>query len=102
MQLQWSATGADQPTFAHGQPLVWFFAQGLQDKVAATSQKVLELEAQLNAERERAVSGEEHGRTLARQLAEQQQESAHLAKKREDSETELASQVISSVSNSTG
>lgn len=70
--------------------------------MATTSQKVLELEAQLSAERERAVSGEEHGRTLARQLAEQQQDSANLAKKREDSETELASQVILSFSHSIG
>ena len=70
--------------------------------MAATSQKVSELEAQLSAERERAVNGEEHGRMLARQLAEQQQESAQLAKKREGSEAELASQVILSVSRSTG
>ena len=73
----------------------------LQDKAAAASQKVSELEAQLSTERERAVSGEEHGRTLARQLAEQQQESVHLAKKREDAETELASQVTLSVSHTT-
>lgn len=70
--------------------------------MAATGQKILELEAQLSAERERAVSGEEQGRTLARQLAEKQQESAHLAKKREDSETELASQVTLSIAYSTG
>ena len=85
-----------------GHLLVCFVPQVLQDKVAATSQKVSELEAQLSAERERAVNGEEHGRTLARQLAEQQQESAQLAKKREGSEAELASQVILSVSRSTG
>ena len=78
------------------------YPQMLEDKVAATSQKVLELEAQLSVERERAVSSEESGRTLARQLAEQQQESANLAKKREDSETELASQVILSISHSIG
>lgn len=67
--------------------------QALQDKLTATSQKVAELETQLSAERERAVSAEEHSRTLSRQLAEQQQDAALLAKKREDSEAELAAQV---------
>lgn len=67
--------------------------QVLQDKMTGTSHKVSELEAQLSVERERAAGEEEHGRTLARQLAEQQQESANLAKKREDSQAELAGQV---------
>lgn len=77
--------------------LVSLCSQVLQDKVTGISHKASELEAQLSAERERAAGEEERGRTLARQLAEQQQESANLAKKREDSEAELASQVNWSV-----
>ena len=73
--------------------LLVLFVQALQDKLTASSQKIAELETQLSAEHERAVSAEERGRTLDRQLAEQQQESAQLAKKREDSEAELAAQV---------
>lgn len=68
--------------------------QALQEKLAATNQKVMELETQRSTERERAASSEEHGRTVERQLAEEQQESARLAKKREDSEAELATQVV--------
>ncbi len=67
--------------------------QALQDKLTATSQTVAELETQLSSERERAGSAEEHGRTVERQLAEEQQDSARLAKKREDAEAELAAQV---------
>ena len=67
--------------------------QGLQDKLTVTSEKVTELETHLSTERERAVSAEEHGKTVERQLAEEQQDSARLAKKREDAEAELATQV---------
>lgn len=89
--LCWIAIGANLLWLACEQLVL--LVQALQDKVAASSRKVSELETQLGAEHERGVSAEEQGRTLARQLAEQQQESAHLAKKREDSEAELATQV---------
>lgn len=52
-----------------------------------------ELETQLSSERERAGGAEEHGRSVERQLAEEQQESGRIAKKREDAEAELAMQV---------
>lgn len=74
--------------------------QALQDKLAASGQRVTELETQLSSERERATSAEEHGRTVERQLAEEQQDSARLAKKREESEAELAAQVCNLFSQS--
>ncbi len=67
--------------------------QALQDKVVAASQKITELETQLSNERERAVSAEEHGRSVERQLAEEQQSCDRTAKKREEAEAELAAQV---------
>ena len=67
--------------------------QALQDKVGAASQRTTDLETQLSNERERAVSAEEHGRSVERQLAEEQQNSDRTAKKREEAEAELAAQV---------
>lgn len=67
--------------------------QALQDKVGAAGQRTTELETQLSSERERAVSAEEHGRSVERQLAEEQQNSDRTAKKREEAEAELAAQV---------
>ncbi len=69
------------------------FMQVLQDKVGAASQRTTDLETQLSSERERAVSAEEHGRSVERQLAEEQQNSDRMAKKREEAEAELAAQV---------
>lgn len=51
------------------------------------------METQLSNERERAVSAEEHGRSVERQLAEEQQNRDRTAKKREEAEAELAAQV---------
>ena len=64
----------------------------MQDKLGASNQRAGELEAQLTQERERAVSAEEHSKAVERQLAEEQQSSERLAKKRDDSEAELAAQ----------
>ena len=70
-----------------------FSIQALQDKVGAAGQRITEMETQLSNERERAVSAEEHGRSVERQLAEEQQNSDRTAKKREEAEAELAAQV---------
>ena len=67
--------------------------QAMQDKLTAINHKIEELETQVSSEHERAGSAEEHSRALERQLAQEQQESARLVKKREDSEAELTAQV---------
>ena len=90
--LHYAACMIQTVDFTTDHRLLVLFVQALQDKLTASSQKIAELETQLSAEHERAVSAEERSRTLDRQLAEQQQESAQLAKKREDSEAELEAQ----------
>ena len=67
--------------------------QALQGKLDAACQKTAELETQLSHEHQHAVSAEEHGTAVERQLAEEQQATARLAKKRDDMEAELAAQV---------
>ena len=73
--------------------MFWLLLQAVQDKLAASNQRAAELEIQLTQERERAVSAEEHSKAVERQLAEEQQSSERLMKKRNDSEAELAAQV---------
>ena len=65
----------------------------MQDKLAASNQRATELELQLAQQHQQALKAEEHGKTLERQLEEEQQSSARLARKRDDSEAELAAQV---------
>ena len=60
--------------------------------MATQDQKGQETQTQLSAEHDRAEAAEQRGRALERQLAEQQQDYERLAKKKEDSDAELAAQ----------
>ena len=71
------------------QPLL---VQVLQGKLDAAAQKLQDTQSQLSTERERAEAAQERGRVLDRQLAEHQQDSERLLKKKEDLEAELAAQ----------
>lgn len=70
--------------------------QTLQDKITAQDAKTQETQTQLSAERDRAEAAEQRGKALERQLAEQQQDSERLLKKKEDTDAELAAHVRAS------
>lgn len=66
--------------------------QVLQGKLDKAAQEVQETQTQLSLEHERTETAEQHGRALGRQLAEQQQDTERLQKKKEDIDAELAAQ----------